>query len=937
MQETGLNMTNKPLLHLQKTRSLLAVVVCTGFSLLSTALFGELPELASPSTATGAATSARFYGGVTADDGLSYGASFGGDQSLDILTEIQVQPEHINTVGNLYLLAVLGADTLMRVESGDFVPWDGTLGSLQATSPGKTLQAIEPLTVAENTPLGPAGLAGASLQIFLAYDTTAAPGQLYYSGAPLSFGIEAEASDAASFTFYVANISTPIVQNSCIVCHTSTGVAATSALHYVNSTVEGYQQSNYNALIDYIENAPNGSSLILSKPQGTLHGGGVQLPPGSANLQLWSDFVASSLNDIASTGGSTGTAQNIFSAVAKMDNGQTLRKAALLFAGRLPTTQETNSVLGVSEEELAASIRGLMSGDGFENFLIESANNRLLTEALTGNVFGIVDRYRYPNSYQYYQTPGPIGSDKQLTAEALALEPMKLVAHVVMNERPYTEVLTADYVMVNPYSAEVYGGNITFDDASDPDEWREGRITEYYRCTVCSQQPETANYNISTDYPHAGILNSPAFLSRFPSTETNRNRARARWAYYFFLGVDIEGLSERTTDPAALADENNPTLNNPNCTVCHNIMDPVAGAFQNYGNKGFYKDQPGGNNSLPGSYRNDHSGTYQIGDNWYADMLAPGFGEKLAPSTDNSLQWLAQEFVTDSRFGYGTVYFWYPAVMGRDAYALPENPEDFDYQSKLAAYTAEQAMMQSIAQEFVSGSAGNGNHNLKDLLVDLVLSDHFRAVSVSMLTTQQEAELEDVGSGKLLTPEQLNRKLLSTAGFNWNYGSKSALEVVYNLIYGGIDSFGITERATDLTTLMSSVVTAMANEVSCPITAQDFGLAQNQRKLFPFVELTSLPTTNASAVRSNIQYLHSRLLGEELAINDPEIDATFSLFQAVWNARNAANKGAAVSSESELCIVSGVVNPVTSDPNQTLRSWAAVVNFMIRDYNFIHE
>jgi len=275
--------------------------------------------------------------------------------------------------------------------------------------------------------------------------------------------------------------------------------------------------------------------------------------------------------------------------------------------------------------------------------------------------------------------------------------------------------------------------------------------------------------------------------------------------------------------------------------------------------------------------------------------------------------------------------------MGRDAYTLPENPEDFDYESKLAAYSIEQEMLQDVAARFVAGSAGNGAHNLKDLLVDLTLSDHFRADSVDAITSVQEAELDKVGTGKLLTPEQLNRKLESTTGFRWDYGSFSALEEVYGLIYGGIDSFGITERATDLTTLMSTVVTAMANEVSCPITAQEFGLSQSQRKLFPFVELTSLPTNSETAIRSNIQHLHSALLGEELAINDAEIDASFDLFSAIWNARLAANKGSSVTSETEVCIADNVVNPVLVDPNQTLRSWAAVINYMIRDYKFIHE
>jgi hypothetical protein len=58
---------------------------------------------------------------------------------------------------------------------------------------------------------------------------------------------------------------------------------------------------------------------------------------------------------------------------------------------------------------------------------------------------------------------------------------------------------------------------------------------------------------------------------------------------------------------------------------------------------------------------------------------------------------------------------------------------------------------------------------------------------------------------------------------------------------------------------------------------------------------------------------------------------------AVWNTRMAANKGPNVNSESEICITENTSNPVLTDPNQTLRSWAAIVNYMIRDYKFIHE
>ena len=37
--------------------------------------------------------------------------------------------------------------------------------------------------------------------------------------------------------------------------------------------------------------------------------------------------------------------------------------------------------------------------------------------------------------------------------KALLGEPMKLVEHIVRNDRPFTDIVTADYIMVTPYSA----------------------------------------------------------------------------------------------------------------------------------------------------------------------------------------------------------------------------------------------------------------------------------------------------------------------------------------------------------------------------------------------------------------------------------------------------------------------------------------------------
>jgi hypothetical protein len=58
----------------------------------------------------------------------------------------------------------------------------------------------------------------------------------------------------------------------------------------------------------------------------------------------------------------------------------TLRRAALLLQGRIPTDAETNST--VSDETLRAILRGLMEGPAFSEFVVTGVNDRLLTEAL---------------------------------------------------------------------------------------------------------------------------------------------------------------------------------------------------------------------------------------------------------------------------------------------------------------------------------------------------------------------------------------------------------------------------------------------------------------------------------------------------------------------------------------------------------------------------
>jgi len=272
----------------------------------------QLPELDLPSTVSGGSTTARFFGGASADDGLTYSSSFEYDQAIDINMEIQVETSHVNTVGNIYVLVVWGDQYFMRIESGAYEVWDLSLENLQAAFPTRTLQASELINIVNDVAFGPAGVSDTTLALYLAYDSIAAAGEIFYSGSALLVTIGAEQQSSSSFQLYKTNISSSIIQNNCIMCHKTGGAAASSALHYVDSSSTNFQTTNYNTLVNYINNllggaverpaaamgtATDGSSLLVSKPQGINHGGGIRLMTGSQDLQKLQNFVNTVLSE----------------------------------------------------------------------------------------------------------------------------------------------------------------------------------------------------------------------------------------------------------------------------------------------------------------------------------------------------------------------------------------------------------------------------------------------------------------------------------------------------------------------------------------------------------------------------------------------------------------------------------------------------------------
>ena len=780
----------------------------------------------------------------------------------------------------------------------------------------------------------------------------------------------------------------PIVQAKCVICHVQGGVSGATRLVFVPASNGDHEALNLGAFRDFVEEVDDGANVILNKVQGVAHGGGVQVAAGTedyANLQRFLGLLGEAVSAISIT------PETLFDGVTMETPRQTLRRAALVFAGRIPTDAEYAAIQGGDEERLRTTIRGLMTGPEFHEFLIRASNDRLLTDR-DGTIIDAAamdDFVDFANLYHEKAIKSVDDASRwdREVQYGIRRAPLELIAHVAENDLPYTEILTADYIMANYLAADAYGASTTFEDASDLHDFRPSEIVSYYRdgpnkVAEYSLQFGTKVTNpgdLATDYPHAGILNTTVFLKRYPTTATNRNRARSRWTYYHFLGLDIEKSASRTTDPLALADTNNPTMHNPACTVCHIVMDPVAGAFQNYGDEGLYRDQWEGLDSLdefyksgeetqtveveaatyqsretvtatlalaPGSmlsvqFANDYwdEGTgddrnlfmdrlvvrrqngdpifeieledlteedlgkgdcglathdthfgfyggcrlrfdvdvptydryvveavvwadqagdelaqvafghmlYREGDTWYRDMRAPGFNGQLVPDADYSLRWLAERIVQDPRFAEAAVKFWWPAIMGADIAEPPADKGDADFEGLLLASNVQAAEVTRLADGFQSGFNGGAPYNLKDLLVEIVLSRWFRAKLVSGDYVVRTTALQGVGARRLLTPEELAQKTLALTGFQWGRPREdahpwrgphaqrwSALEDPeegYAMLYGGIDSDGVTERARDFTSVMAGVAQAHALQSSRPIIMRELYLLPKENRL----------------------------------------------------------------------------------------------------------
>lgn len=429
---------------------------------------------------------------------------------------------------------------------------------------------------------------------------------------------------------------------------------------------------------------------------------------------------------------------------------------------------------------------------------------------------------------------------------------------------------------------------------------------------LVSPNNKTGNQESATGYyPHAGLLSTFHYLRRYPTTETNRNRLRARMYYRHFLGVDALALAARVSDAAAVsAKYKNPTMQAPECVVCHKTIDPVAGLFQDYWtfDQGYGRRKGG----------------------WFKDMFAAGFEGEDLPKEERwrALQWLGERTVKDPRFAVAMVEHVYYILTGRKSLLPPKDLDDPLYAAKRRGYQEQRKQIEAIAIRFAKAG-----FNLKGVFKDWILSEFYRADGLATVAAnpRRRAELDDVGLVRMLAPEQVERKVAAIFGQPWG-----ELNGQLAILYGGIDSQEVTERAVDPSGAMGAIQRILSNDVACKQTGLDFSRKPAERRLFPNIEPDVLPGSSAEAdarIRQAIVYLHQRVLGRFDAPDSPEVGRTFKLFAGIIS--DAARRKGLESQENWACR-QGLLKPVP-DPHYTVRAWRGVVTYLLRHQEFLYE
>jgi hypothetical protein len=478
-----------------------------------------------------------------------------------------------------------------------------------------------------------------------------------------------------------------------------------------------------------------------------------------------------------------------------------------------------------------------------DDYLASAQFGATMRELHNESLLVLSDYFIYPAGFLPHE---PIaGQDIYRTNRDVMEAPLRLIEHVVTNDRPYSEIVTADYTLANGTVAAIWGLPYDGDGAQWVEtQWQDGR-------------------------GNAGILADSWLWQRHSSTLSNANRGRANalsraLLCYDFLSRDIEvDASIDLADPEAVA---NAVVHNPACASCHQALDPLASFFS-----GFYPVY------VPGSPDNNPWMDVYPFTPWYPHLFTELLGVPMRdPSyfgtVGSDLPALGELVAADPRFSLCTA---------KRFYAYFHQIELDDVPLEIEA---------ELQQVFTDSGM-----NAKALARAIVLADDFAVSHVVLPETVAPDELapeDDVVGVKKARPMQLARTIEDLTGFRWTtdlsilagpelpygLGRVELMEdsfLGYQVLAGGLDSIYVTRSSHTYSATVSLTLRMLAQNAADDAVEADFAVEAGARRLLGLVEPT---TTDEAAVRAQLVALWLRLYGVRVDADAPEIADGWTLW-----------------------------------------------------------
>jgi len=519
-----------------------------------------------------------------------------------------------------------------------------------------------------------------------------------------------------------------------------------------------------------------------------------------------------------------------------------LTRIALVLAGRRPTPAEFAAVRA-DPAALAGIVDGYLDGPTFGAVIRDIWHEVLLLRVEGKPVLPRLGTL-------------PQGTDGEWIHD-VSEEPLRLIQHIVTHDRPFGEIVTADYTIASDLGLQVFGGTVLPPGADVPaDGWHKVAW--------------------DTGQAMAGILSSGALWLRHPSNGTNLHRGQAELLADSLLCSGFLGRDVPLFNNIDLSDEDvvkNALASEPGCVSCHQTLDPLASHLFGVVKIGANTVRKAYGKGEGGECINPEKGACfplveyrpKQAESWKKKTGRPPgyFG---LPSSD--IKTLGAQIASDPRFSMCVARRFYGYFMQVEIDAIPD-PTAAALQDALIA----------------------ADMRVKPLVKSIVLSDDFRAVAA-----RGDSPAATLVGRKTTRPEQLDRLIADLTGFAWSgapagigkggkplkgaalkrFGEVSLLGsdfFGYRAMAGGVEGNQITEPSYAYSPTRTLVLQTLASEAAAHAVA-----AGDLLKI-------AAGDTSEPAVRAQLVALHDRLLAETVAANDPAVDAGLALFKAGLGAK----------------------------------------------------